>query len=135
MAPSQSSTNTASPAMDLLHQTFEQLQDLPKLTLYSGISALILFVVYLTLRDPRRKYLPPGPRGLPIIGNIHQLPQTDEVSQVIINWARQYGEIFRIRLGMTDYIYLNTPEAIKELMAPERPSKRGIGFQLPPGKT
>src|SRR5579859_5129853 len=102
--------------MDILHQTFEQLQDLPKLTLYSGISALILLVVYLTLRDPRRKHMPPGPRGLPIIGNTLQLPQGDEVSQVIINWAKQYGEIFRIRLGMTDYIYLNTPEAVKELM-------------------
>jgi hypothetical protein len=116
MAPSQFSTNTASPAMDVLRQTFEQLQDLPKLAIYSGISALILFVVFLTLRDPRRKHMPPGPRGLPIIGNIHQLPQTDEVSHVIIKWAKQYGEVFRIRLGMTDYIYLNTPEAVKELM-------------------
>ena len=59
--------------------------------------------------------LPPGPRGLPIIGNTYQLPHIDEVSQVIIGWARKYGEIFRIRLGMTDYTF-NSPEVVKELM-------------------
>jgi cytochrome P450 len=102
--------------MGLLHQTLDELQKLPKFTLHSGVVLLVAFAVYVATRDPRRKHLPPGPRGLPIIGNTHQLPQTDEVSQVIINWARQYGEIFRIRLGMTDYIYLNTPEAVKELL-------------------
>lgn len=102
--------------MSLLQQTLDQLQELPKFTLYSGVALLIAFVVYVTTRDPRRKHLPPGPRGLPIIGNTLQLPTTDDVSGVIIDWAKKYGEIFRIQLGMTDYIYLNTPEAVKELM-------------------
>jgi cytochrome P450 len=102
--------------MDLMHQTIEELKKLSTFTLISGGLLLVALVTYFLLRDPRRKHLPPGPRGLPIIGNTHQLPQTDEVSQVVINWAKQYGEIFRIRLGMTDYIYLNTPEAVKELM-------------------
>jgi len=53
---------------------------------------------------------------LPIIGNTLQLPKTDEVSNVIIDWAKKYGEIFHIQLGMTDFIYLNTPEAVKGLM-------------------
>jgi hypothetical protein len=102
--------------MDVIRQTFEQLKDVQKLGVYTGFSVMLIIALYLGLRDPRRKHLPPGPRGLPIIGNIHQLPQTDEVSQVIINWAKQYGELFRIRLGMTDYIYLNTPSAVKDLM-------------------
>ena len=102
--------------MELLHETIEEFKKLPTFTLYSGIALFVAFVVYLVTRDPRRKHLPPGPTGLPIIGNTHQLPQTDEVSQVIIDWAKKYGEIFRIRLGMTDYIYLNSPEAVKELL-------------------
>lgn len=102
--------------MDILKQALEQVKELPKFTLYSGFSLAIIFIVYLTSRDPRRKHLPPGPKGLPIIGNTLQLPQGDEVSQVIIDWAKKYGELFHIKLGMTDYIYLNTPEAVKELM-------------------
>jgi len=102
--------------MDVLHEALEQLKELPKLMLYSGVALGIIFVVYLASRDPRRKHLPPGPKGLPIIGNTLQLPQGDEVSQVTIDWAKKYGELFHIRLGMTDYIYLNTPEAVKELM-------------------
>jgi hypothetical protein len=102
--------------MEYVHQALEQVEKVPKIQLYLGVPLLVTLVLYFLLRDPRRKHMPPGPQGLPIIGNIHQLPQTDEVSQVIIDWAKQYGEIFRIRLGMTDYIYLNTPEAVKELM-------------------
>src|SRR5579859_586326 len=102
--------------MDILNQAQAQLKELPRFTLYSGVALLITLVIYLATRDPRRKHLPPGPRGLPIIGNTLQLPQTDEVSNVIIDWAKKYGEIFHIQLGMTDFIYLNTPEAVKGLM-------------------
>jgi cytochrome P450 len=102
--------------MSLLQQVLDQLQEIPKFTLYGWGAVVVICIAYLANRDPRRKHLPPGPRGLPIIGNTHQLPQGDEVSQVIIDWAKKYGEVFRIRLGMTDYIYLNTPRAVKDLM-------------------
>jgi cytochrome P450 len=102
--------------MDVISDALEPLKELHKFTLYSGVALAVMFIVYLAIRDPRRKHLPPGPKGLPIIGNTLQLPQSDAVSQVIIDWAKKYGELFHIRLGMTDYIYLNTPEAVKELM-------------------
>jgi Cytochrome P450 len=103
-------------SMDFVHQIVDEVQQLPKFQLYGGSALLVIFLVWVFTRDPRQKHLPPGPKGLPIIGNTHQLPTTDDVSKVIIQWAREYGEIFRIRLGMTNYIYLNTPEAVKELM-------------------
>jgi phage regulator Rha-like protein len=48
--------------------------------------------------------------------------------------AAKINELDR-RLETHDTAIQDIIEAIKELMAPERPSKRGIGFQLPGGKT
>ncbi len=48
--------------------------------------------------------------------------------------AAKINELDR-RLETHDTAIQDIIEAIKELMVPERPSKRGIGFQLPPGKT
>jgi phage regulator Rha-like protein len=47
--------------------------------------------------------------------------------------AAKINELDR-RLETHDTAIQDIIEAIRELMAPERPSKRGIGFQLPPGK-
>jgi phage regulator Rha-like protein len=48
--------------------------------------------------------------------------------------AAKINELDR-RLETHDTAIQDIIEAIKELMIPEPPSKRGIGFQLPPGKT
>jgi phage regulator Rha-like protein len=48
--------------------------------------------------------------------------------------AAKINELDR-RLETHDTAIQDIIEAIKELMVPERPSKRGIGFQLPPGNT
>ena len=48
--------------------------------------------------------------------------------------AAKINELDR-RLETHDTAIQDIIEAIKELMAPERPSKRKIGFQLPPGKS
>ncbi|KAI3319057.1 O-methylsterigmatocystin oxidoreductase [Xylariaceae sp. AK1471] len=56
----------------------------------------------------------PGPRGLPILGNLYQLsirPQHE-----LTAWAREYGELFQIKLGLTTWIYVNSPEAAREIM-------------------
>ena len=56
----------------------------------------------------------------------------------LLNTVRLWRQLYSIqdrRLETHDTAIQDIIEAIKELMAPERPSKRGIGFQLPPGKT
>ena len=40
----------------------------------------------------------PGPRGLPVLGNLLQLP-LDRFHLVLEQWAERYGPIFRIRMG------------------------------------
>ncbi|KAH6893747.1 cytochrome P450 [Coprinopsis sp. MPI-PUGE-AT-0042] len=44
------------------------------------------------LRSRRQLPLPPGPKGLPLIGNVLQLP-SEEPWKVYHAWAREYGDL------------------------------------------
>jgi cytochrome P450 len=85
-----------------------------------GLLAAVLVVYQRTANRPPNGYTTaPGPKGLPILGNAHQLgPQPH---RQITKWARQYGEIFKIRLGWNDWYLLCSPDAVKEVM--DRQSK------------
>lgn len=74
--------------------------------------ATVLLLAY--QRDPRRKQLPPRVKAWPIIN--HTFMQVkDDPTEMLKQWARDYGEVFRTRSGVTDFIWLNSREAVKEL--------------------
>ncbi|TFY53355.1 hypothetical protein EVJ58_g9500 [Rhodofomes roseus] len=52
-----------------------------------GLAAAVLSYV---LHTPRRGSLPPGPPRVPLLGNAHQLPQSDQ-HLTFTKWAAQYG--------------------------------------------
>ncbi|KAJ3558921.1 hypothetical protein NM688_g646 [Phlebia brevispora] len=81
------------------------------------ICILLVATVYVRLRSrSSRKRLPPGPRGLPVLGNIHQFSPLRPYLK-FREWAFQYGEIFRIRVGPQEFIVLNSSDAADELLA------------------
>ncbi|KDQ51281.1 hypothetical protein JAAARDRAFT_706542 [Jaapia argillacea MUCL 33604] len=61
-----------------------------------------------------RKNLPPGPPGVPLFGNLFQVPALRPYPQ-FRRWAQKFGSIFHLKLGPQDVIVLNTADAADEL--------------------
>jgi hypothetical protein len=66
-------------------------------------------------KDPRREYLPPHVPGWPLINQTFVLQQDDPTS-TLISWARKYGELFTTTSAATDFIWINSRRAFKELI-------------------
>lgn len=56
----------------------------------------------------------PGPAGIPILGNTLQLGKHPH--RTIIEWSRQHGEIFKVRIGYENWVFLTSPTAVREIM-------------------
>ena len=57
----------------------------------TSVFAAILIALFTRLvhKYPRRH--PPGPKGLPVVGNILDIPKED-VWRIYAEWSRQFGE-------------------------------------------
>ncbi|KAK8196771.1 hypothetical protein M8818_006938 [Zalaria obscura] len=81
-----------------------------------GLLSFYLWATPSTWKDSRRKHLPPGPRGLPFVGNFFDFSDDQLVPQKAQRWAQKYGDVFYTKIGGSDYIWLSSPQSIKDLM-------------------
>ncbi|GAU41213.1 hypothetical protein TSUD_128890 [Trifolium subterraneum] len=87
--------------------------------LISTILGLLLFIVIkITCKSSKAQKtnskLPPGPRKLPLIGNIHQLGALPH--QSLAKLAQQYGPLMHMKLGELSCIVVSSQEMAKEVM-------------------
>ncbi|KAI0390138.1 O-methylsterigmatocystin oxidoreductase [Xylariaceae sp. FL0594] len=80
----------------------------------AALSLPILGALFWALYRDKRLDRIPGPKGHPITGIGLDLPQNS--LQKFKEWADQYGEIYKIRLGYYTWVVLNSPEAVKEIL-------------------
>ncbi|RDX52873.1 cytochrome P450 [Lentinus brumalis] len=107
----------AQPPLNALKEHFSSLALLPTAVSPSlsnvayGLAILLLlrYLVALT-----RRTFPPGPVGLPIIGNLHQL--SHDAWFKFTDWKRTYGPIVYINLAGQNVIVLNTLQAAADLL-------------------
>lgn len=79
---------------------------------------LVFFVIAaiaigIWIRRDRRLDKMPGPKGWPLIGIGLGLPKK---SAFMHKWGLEYGEVFKLRVGWYNWVVLNSPEAMKEIM-------------------
>lgn len=79
-------------------------------TLLLGIITFTLTYVYLDSRKTRA-LLPPGPRALPLLGNIIQLFGKD-LHIALTDLSKTYGDLVWLKLGGESVIVINTMNAV-----------------------
>lgn len=57
----------------------------------------------------------PGPRALPLLGNLHQIERT-RFHQDMENWSRAYGPLFRVTVPGATMLVVADPELIKQVL-------------------
>lgn len=57
----------------------------------------------------------PGPRRLPLVGNLHQI-ELSRLHLTLEDWARRYGSAYRIGLGRRPNLVLSDPELIRAVL-------------------
>ncbi|KAI0712884.1 cytochrome P450 monooxygenase [Fomitopsis betulina] len=87
------------------------------------LASVILSLLCASWSQARRKYCyPPGPRRLPFLGNIHQLPPSYQ-HITFAEWGRKYGDVIYARFFSTPVIVLNSIDTCRALM-----DKRGAKY-------
>ncbi|KAJ3297021.1 hypothetical protein HK104_000938 [Borealophlyctis nickersoniae] len=71
---------------------------------------------YFLLRGDKNngRKLPPGPRALPILGNLHQLG--DFPHKLFAEWAKTYGDLTSVWFGSQLVVVINTHKAAKDVL-------------------
>ncbi|KAI0058422.1 cytochrome P450 [Artomyces pyxidatus] len=84
-----------------------------------SLVALALAVVFgvVVNRRHRRDSLPrpPGPKGLPVIGNLFDIPKTNSWL-TYEEWARTYGDIMSVEVFGQVIVILQSPKAVRDLL-------------------
>ncbi|KAI8992776.1 cytochrome P450 [Trametes punicea] len=93
---------------------------------YVGAPISIAVFVYIVLRvalsrlvhgakHASRARLPPGPRAIPVLGNVHQLP-LDYQEKTFGEWAKRYGDVVYAKLFLRPLLVLNSLHAAQDLL-------------------
>ncbi|MCJ1436975.1 hypothetical protein MMC27_006358 [Xylographa pallens] len=102
------------------YRIYTSLTFIPKLwVIILGCFLLVVVVIAHTisrrqLNIPKGVKVLPGPRGLPIIGCVPQLPSQHVWCQ-FHEWAKTYGPIYQVNLAGTNCVFISSPSIAEDV--------------------
>lgn len=80
----------------------------------ASIGLVVAGTIY-SITRPSKK-LPPGPKGIPVIGNLFDVPLDKEFWMTFREWGQKWGDVLHMRIFGFHFIILNSMEATKDLL-------------------
>lgn len=81
------------------------------------VRQLLLLPLSKTNRRLETRQLPPGPRGLPLLGSLLSFSMCIPPSDALLKaWTQQYGPLFTVRLGVVPFIFVGGRAQVKEML-------------------
>ncbi|XP_073713852.1 cytochrome P450 2K1-like [Misgurnus anguillicaudatus] len=76
---------------------------------------LLLLVIYFCFRSPEDDQEPPGPKPLPLVGNLHIL-DLKQLHLSLLNLSKKYGSVFKVHLGPKKIVVLAGYKTVKQAL-------------------
>ncbi len=70
-------------------------------------------------RSPSRR-IAPGPRGIPILGNVPEVREKGGLIQFYSQVHREYGDVVRVRMGPMDQYLIAQPDHVRHVLVANR---------------
>nr|AXE71697.1 CYP2B [Arborimus longicaudus] len=91
------------------------------------LALLVGFLLFMVRGHPKpRGHLPPGPRPLPLLGNLLQMDRKGPLNS-FIQLQKKYGDVFTVHLGPRPVVMLYGTEAIREALVDQAEAFSGRG--------
>lgn len=87
----------------------------PTTVSWATVTLLTIGVTLWVVLLPGGRRLPPGPRSLPFLGNIHQIP-ADFQEKTFLTWGRKYGDIVFAKFFHRPVVITNSLEVARDLL-------------------
>ena len=95
------------------------------------IGAVLLLWYFSNINSSKKLNLPPGPRGLPFIGNVFDLLfTTKKFHEVIRDWALKYGSIFSFTLLGTRIYIISDLKLVQEAFEVNQNINTRLAFEV-----